>query len=137
MQDVNKNIEECSICKKRKILIVLDDMIADLINIKKLISVVTELFIRGRILNILIVFTTQSYFKVPKAVRRISTHFFIMKIPNKREHQIIALNYSSGIDFKDFIKIYKKCTAEPNAFLVNNITLTSDNPLKFRKNLLK
>ena len=74
---------------------------------------------------------------MPKDVRLNSTQFFIMKIPNKEELQQIALNHSSDIDFKDFIKIYKKCTAEPNAFLVNNITLTSDNPLKFRKNLLK
>ena len=60
-----------------------------------------------------------------------------MKIPNKKELQQIALNYSSDIDFKDFMKIYKKCTAEPSSFLVNDATLASDNPLRFRKNLLK
>ena len=59
-------------------------MIADMINCKKLHPVVTELFIRGRILNISIVFITQSYFKVPKDVGLNSTHFFIMRIPNKR-----------------------------------------------------
>ena len=69
--------------------------------------VVTELFIRGRKLNISTVFITQSYFKVLKEVRLNSTHFFIMKIPNKGELQQIALNHSSDIDFKDFIKIYK------------------------------
>ena len=74
--------------------------------------VVTELFIRGRKLNISTVFITQSYFKVLKEVRLNSTHFFIMKIPNKGELQQIALNHSSDIDFKDFVKIYKKCTAE-------------------------
>ena len=58
-----------------------------------------------------------------------------MKIPNKRELQHIALNHSSDIDFKDFIKIYKICTKEPYSFLVNYITLASDNPLRFRKNL--
>ena len=68
---------------------------------------VTELFIRGRKLNISVLFITQSYFKVPKDVRLNSTHFFIMKIPNKGEIQQIALNHSSDIDFKDFIKIYK------------------------------
>ena len=71
----------------QKILIVFDDMIADKINNKKLNPVVTELFIRRRKLNISIVFITKSYFKVPKDVRFNSTHFFIMKIPNKRELQ--------------------------------------------------
>ena len=79
-----------------------------MINNKKLNSIVTELFIRGRKLNISLVFITQSYFKVPKDVRLNSTHFFIMKIPNKRELQQIALNHSSDIYFKDFIKICKK-----------------------------
>ena len=83
-------------------------MIADMIDNKKLNSIVTELFIRGRKLNISLVFITQSYFKVPKDVRLNSTHFFIMKIPNKRELQQIALNHSSDINSKDFIKIYKK-----------------------------
>ena len=64
-------------------------------------------------------------------------HFFIMKIPNKREPQKVALNHSSDIDFKDFIKIYKKGTAEPYSFLVNDATFASDNSLRFRKNLLK
>ena len=59
-----------------------------------------------------------------------------MKIPNKRELQQTALNHSSDIDFKYFIKIYKKCTAEPYSFLVNDTTLPSDDPLRFRKNLL-
>ena len=82
-------------------------MIADMINNKKLNSIVNELFIRGRKINISIVFITQSYFKVPKNVRLNSTHLFIMKIPNKTELQQIALNHSSDTDFKDFIKIYK------------------------------
>ena len=60
-----------------------------------------------------------------------------MKIPNKREHQQIALNHSSDISTKDFIKIHKKCTAEPYSFLVNDATLASDNPLTFRKNLFQ
>ena len=112
-------------------------MIADIINDKKINSVVTELFFRGRKLNISIVFITQSYFKVWKDVRLNSNHFFIMKVPNKRELQQIALNDSSDIDFKDFIKIYKKCTVEPYSFLVNDATLASDNPLRFRKSILK
>ena len=107
-----------------------------MINNKKLDSIVTELFIRGRKLNISIVFVMQSYFKVPKDVRLNSTRFFIMKIPNKRELQQIALNHSSDIDFKDFLKIYKKYTKQPYSFLVNDTTLPSDDPLRFRKNLL-
>ena len=112
-------------------------MIADMINNKKLNPIVTELFIRGRKLNISIVFINQSYFKVPKDARLNSTRFFIMKISNKRDLQQIALNHSSDIDFKDFIKIFKKCTAEPYSFLFNDTTLPSDDPLKFRKNLLE
>ena len=136
MQNVYKNVEDYNPIKKRKILIVFDDMIADMINNNKLNPIVTELFIRGRKLNISIVFITQSYFKVSKDVRLSSTHFFIMKIPNKRELQQIALNHSSDIDFKDFMNVHKKCTAEPYSFLVNDTTLPSDDPLRFRKNLL-
>ena len=137
MQDVYKNIEDYNPRKKRKVLIVLDDMIADMINNKKLDSIVTELFIRGRKLNISVVFITLSYLKVPKDVRLNSTHFFVKKISNKGEFQQISLNHSSDINFKDFMKIYKKCTKEPYSFLVNDTTLPSDDPLKLRKNLLR
>ena len=85
MQNVYKNIKEYNPGKNRKVLIVFDDMIADMINNKKLNPIVTKLFIRGRKLNISIVFITQFYFKVPKDVRLNSAHFFIMKIPNKIE----------------------------------------------------
>ena len=135
MQDIYKIIEEYNLSKKRKILIVFDCMIADVINNKKLNSMVTELFIRGRKLDISLVFVTQSYFKVPRDVRLNSRHFFIMKIPNKIELQQTAQSHSSYIDFKDFIKIYRKCTAEPYSFLTNDAALASDNPLRFRKNL--
>ena len=111
-------------------------MIADMINNRKLNPVVNELFIRGRKLNISIVFITQSYFKVPKDVGLNPTHFFIMKIPNKKELKQIALNHSSDIDFKDFTKIYKKCTTEPYSFLVNDTTLSSgDSERIFRNNI--
>ena len=108
--------------KKHKVLIVFDDMIADMINNKKLDSIVTELLIRGRKLNICHVFITQSYFSVPEDVTLNSTHFFIMKISNKGELQQIAINNSSNVDFKDFMKIYKGCTAELYSFLVNDTT---------------
>ena len=98
-------------------------MIGNMINNKKLNSIVTELFIRGRNASIAII--SQSYFKVPKDVRLNSTHFFIMKISNKRELQQIDLNHSSDIDFKDFMKIFKKYTAESYSVLVNDTTLPS------------
>ena len=72
--------------------------------------------IRGRKLGISIVFITQSYFKVPKDVRLNSTHIFIMKIPNKRELQQIALNHSSDIDFKDFMKFIKNAVQNHTLF---------------------
>ena len=96
----------------QKVLILFDDMTADTIGNKKLNKVVTELFIKGRKLNISLVFFNQSYFKLQKDVRLNSRHCFIMKILNKRELQQIAINHSSDVDFKDFMKIYKKCTAE-------------------------
>ena len=133
--DVYKNIDNYNPDKENKILIVFDDMIADMINNKKLNSIVTELFIRCRKLNISLVFISQSYFKVPKDVRNNSTHFFILKIPNKRELQQIAINHSSDINTKDFINIYKKCTGKPYSFLVIDTTLPSNNSLRFRKNL--
>ena len=135
MRYVYKNIEDYNLGRERKIVIVFDDMITDMINNKKLNPIVTELFIRGRKLNISIAFIMQSYFKVPKDVRLNSTHFFIMKILNKRKVQQIVLNHSSDIDFKDFMKIYKECTKEPYSFLVNDTTLQLDNPLRLRYNL--
>ena len=135
MNDVHKNIDHYNPDKENKILIVFDDMITDMINNKKLNSVVTELFIRGRKLNISLVFITHSYFSVPKNVRLNITHFFIMKIPNKRELQQISINHSSDICTKNFIDIYRKCTDKPYSFLVNDTTLSSDDPLRFRKNL--
>ena len=121
--------------KDNKILIVFDDMIADMIHNKNLNLIVTELLIRRRKLNIYLVFITQSYFKVPKDVRLNTSHFFIAKIPNKRELQQIAINHSSDINTKDFANIYRKCTSEPYSFLVDDTTLAPNNPLRFRKNL--
>ena len=112
-------------------------MITDMTNNEKLNSEVIKLFIRSRELNISLVFITQSYFKDPEDIRLNSTDFFIMKIPNKKELQQTALNHTSDIDFKYFIKIYKNCTAKPYSFLLNDATLPSDNPLRFRKNISK
>ena len=106
MDDIYKNAEDYNPNKKRKILIVFDDMIADMLSNKKLNRIVTELFVRGRKLN-------NSYFAVPKSIRLNSTHYFVMKIPNKRELQQIAFNHSSKIGFQDFTNLYKKCTTKP------------------------
>ena len=116
-------------------MIVFDDIIADIIHNRKLNSIVTELFIRRRKLNISLVFITQSYFKVPKDVRLNTTDVFIMKIANKRELQQIAINHSSDISTKDFDNIYRECTAELYSFFVNDTTLVLNNPLRFRRNL--
>ena len=102
MHHVYKIIGEYNIDKERGILIVFDYMIADMINNKKLNSIATELFIRGRKLNISLVFITQSYFKVPKEVILNTTHFFDVKIPREWA-QISAL--SSG-------KIHEYLTGE-------------------------
>ena len=134
MHDVYQNIDNYNPDKENKILIVFDDMISDMINNKKLNSIVTELFIRCRKLNISLVFISQSYFKVPKDVRNNSTHFFIMKIPNKRGLMQIKINHSSDINTKDFIEIYIKCTDKPDSFLVIDTTLPSNNSMRFRKN---
>ena len=119
------------------IQMILDDMIVVMLSNKNLNPVVTELFVRGRKLNISLVFITQSYFDVPKNIRLNSTHYFIMKIPNKRVLQQIVFNHSSDIDFQDFMNLYKKCTEKPHSFLVINSTVASDNSLCFRKNLLE
>ena len=137
MNDIYKNTEEYNPNKKRKILIVFDDMIADMLNNKKFNPIVIELFIKGRKLNISLIFITQSYFAVPKTIKLNSTHYFVRKIPSKRELQQTAFNHSSDIDFQDFMNLYKKCTAKPYSFLVIDTTLASDNSLRFRKNLLE
>ena len=114
-------------------------MIADILSNIKINPIVITLFTRGRKLNISLVFTTQSYFDVPTNFRLSSTHYFIMKIPNKREPQQSAFNHLSDNDFKDFLNFYKKCTAKPYSFLVIDAALASDNHenSRSRKNLLE
>ena len=97
MDDIYKNIEEYNPNKRRKLLIVFDDMTADILN-----PVVTVLFIRGRKLNTFLVFITQSDLAFPKNIRLNSTRCFVMKISNKRELQQFAFNHSSDVDFQDY-----------------------------------
>ena len=135
MNDVYENIGLYNSNRNRKVLIVFDDMIADIMTNKKLQSIIKELFIRCRKINISLVFITHSYFSVPKDVRLNSTHNLIMKINNRKELQNIAINHSADIDYKDFIKIYRECTKEPYNILTIDTTLPSTNTLRFRKNL--
>ena len=114
MGDIYKKIEEYNLNKKRKILVVFDDIIADILNNKKLNPIVTELFIRGRKLNISLVFITQSYFAVPKDIRLNSTHSFQTKENFDKLHLIIHQ-----------ILTLKTCMF----FLVIDAILASDNPL--------
>ena len=120
MIDVYENIDYYNPNKENKILLVFDDMIADIVHNKKLNSIVTKLFIRGRKLNISLFFITQSYLKVQKNVWLNTTYFFISKILNKRELQQIVINPSSEISTKDFTNICRECTAEPYSFFVND-----------------
>ena len=133
MDDVYENINDYNPNRKIKILVVFDDMIADIMTNKKFQAIIKELFIRCRKLNISLVFITQSYFSVPKDVRLNSTHYLIMKINNKRELQNIAINHSANIDYNDFIKIYRKCTIKPFNFLTIDTTLPASNPVSLEK----
>ena len=116
MNDVYENIDDYNLNRKRKILIVFDDMIADIMTNKRFQSIIKELFITCKKLNISLVFITESYFSVPKDVRLNSTHYLIMKINNRKELQNIAINNSADIDYKDFIKMYRECTKQPFNF---------------------
>ena len=117
VDDAYGNLENYNPTKKRRVLIVSDDMIADMESNKKLIPAVTELFLRRRKFSISLVFISQTYFKI--------------------KLQQIASNHSSKIDFKDVMKVYKDYTKEPYLFSLNDTTLSLDNQLQFRKNLLK
>ena len=136
MDDVYQNINDYNPSRKRKILILFDDMIADIMSNKKFQAIIKELFIRCRKVNISLVFITQSYFSVPKDVRLNLTHYLIMKINNRKELQNIAINICADIDYNDFVRIYRECTRKPNSFLTIDRTLPASDPLRFRENLL-
>ena len=114
MNDVCENIDHYNPSRKlQPILIVFDDMIADIMANKKFQAIINELFIRWRKLNISLVFVTQSYFSVPKDIRLTATNYLVMKINNKKELQNITVSHSADIDYIDFVKIYRKCTKQP------------------------
>ena len=107
MDDVYENIHDYNSSRKRKILIVFDVMIPDITTNNKIQSIIKELFIRCRKINISLVFITQSYFSVPKDVSLNSTHYLIMKNNNKRELQNIAINHSADIGHQYFMNMYR------------------------------
>ena len=119
MDDAYNNIDHYNPNKNRKILIVFDDVIADIMANKIFQAIIMQLFIRCRKLNISLVFIIQSYFSVPKEVRLNSTHYLTIKT-----------------DYKHFMKSYKKCISEPYSILTIDTTLPANNHLRFRKNLL-
>ena len=120
IDDVYEHLEDYNPTKKRRVLIMFDDMIAAMESNKKSSPIVTELFLGGRKFNISLVFISQSYFKVPKTRRLNATHYFIMKFLNKRELKQTASNHLSDIDFEDFMKLCKDYTKESYSFLLNN-----------------
>ena len=131
MDDVFDNINNYNKNRDKKVLIIFDNMIADIMRSEKFKAIVKELFIRCRKLNIYIVFITQSYFRTPKDARLNSTHCILMKIGSKEELKSIAEEKSGYLDYKDFLKIYNYCTREPYSFMMIDTRPTAS--VTFRK----
>ena len=127
-----KNLNDLNYNKNRdkKVLIVFDDMIADIEYNKKFKRIIKELFYRARKINVSIVFITQSYFKELKDARLNSTHYILMKIGNKKEFKKTAEEKSGHLDHKDFLKMYNYCTEDPYSFMTIDTRLTATIPFK-------
>ena len=134
MNDVFTNINDYNKQGKRKVLIIFDDMIADIMSNKNFKAIIKELFIRCRKLNVSIVFITQSYFRTPKDARLNNTHYIIIKIQNKKELQSIAQENCGDIDLKDFLNMYQKFTNDLYSSMIIDTTLPSRHSMRFRKN---
>ena len=132
MSDILEDVNNYNKKRDKKVLIIFDDMIADIMRSGKFKAIVKELFIRCRKLNISIVFITQSYFRTPKDVRLNSTHYILMKMGNKKELKSIAEENSGHLDFKYFLKICNYCTNEPYSFLMVDTRPTAR--ITFKKN---
>ena len=130
MNDVLEDINNYNKNRDKKVLIIFDDMIADIMRSEKFKAIVKELFIRCKKLNISIVFITKSYFRTPKDARLNSTHYILMKIGNKKELKSITKENSGHLDFKDFSKIYNYCTKEPYSFMMVDTRPTARVTLK-------
>ena len=132
MNDVFENINDYNKKRNKKVLLVFDDVIADIEHDKNFKKVIKELFYRARKLNVSIVFITQSYFRALKDARLNSTHYVLIKIGNKKELKSIAEQQSGHLDYKDFLKIYNYCKKEPYSFMLIDARPTATNP--FTKN---
>ena len=134
MDDVLDNINNYNKKRDKKVLIVFDDMIADIEYNKNFKRIIKELFYRARKINVSIVFITQSYFRTLKDARLNSTHYILMKIGNKKELKRIAEEKSGHLDYKDFLKIYNYCTREPYSFMLIDTRPTAS--VTFKKTLM-
>ena len=132
MDDVLDDINNYNKNRDKKVLMVFDDMIADIEYNKKFKRIIKELFYRARKINVSIVFIMQSYFRVLKDPRLNSTHYMLMKIGNKNELKRIAEEKSGHLDYKDFLKIYNYCTREPYSFMLIDTRPTAS--VTFKKN---
>ena len=132
MNDVLDDINNYNKNRDEKVLIVFDNMIADIEHNKKFKRIIKELFYRARKINVSIVFITQSYFRALKDARLNSTHYILMKIGNKKELKRIAEEKSGHLDYKDFLKIYNYCIREPYSFMLIDTRPTAS--VTFKKN---
>ena len=130
MNDVLDDINNCNKNIHKKVLIVFDDVIADIEYNKKFKRIIKELFYRARKVNVSIVFITQSYFKALKDTRLNSTHYILMKIGNKKEFKKIVEEKSGHLDYKDFLKMYNYCTEDPYSFMTIDTRPTATIPFK-------
>ena len=135
MDDVLDDINNYNKNRDKKVLIIFDDMITDIMRSEKFKAIVKEFVIRCRKLNISIVFITQSYFRTPRDARLNTTHYILMKIGSKKELKSIAEENSGHLDFKDFLKIYNYCTKEPYSFMM--IDTRPNAAIPFKKNFDK
>ena len=134
MNDVLDDINNYNKNRDKKVLIVFDDMIADIEYNKKFKRIIKELFYRAHKINVSIVFITQSYFRVSKDARLNSTNYILMKIGNKKELKRIAEEKSGYLDYKDFLKIFNYCTREPYSFILIDTRSTAS--VTFKKKLM-
>ena len=134
MNDVLDDINDNNTNKDKKVLIVFDDMIADIEYNENFKLIIKELFYRARKINVSIVFITQSYFRTLKDAKLNSTHYILMKIGNKKELKRIAEEKSGHLDYKDFLKMYNYCTKDPYSFMTIDTRPTAI--IQFKKTLM-
>ena len=130
MNDVLDDTNGYNKNRDKKVLIVFDDMIADIEYNKNFKRIIKELFYRARKINVSIVFITQSYFNTLKDARLNNTHYILMRIGNKKELKRIAEEKSGHLDYKDFLKMYNYCTKEPYSFMAIDARPTATIPFK-------